>query len=62
MAPAEAEPRERGALFSFQPPQVAVSEAMAIPGAEGTVAAVELGEAQGIMCEAAARKIFLCAA
>ena len=33
---------------------------MAIPDAEASVAVLELGEAQGIMCDAGQRSIHLC--
>ena len=39
---------------------IAVSEAMAIPDAEASVAVLELGEAEGIMCDAGQRSIHLC--
>jgi hypothetical protein len=39
---------------------VAVSEAMGIENAEAQVAELELGEAQGIMCDAGAQSILLC--
>jgi hypothetical protein len=41
---------------------VAVAESMGIAGAEERVAALELGEAQGIMCDALTQTISLCAA
>ena len=39
---------------------VAVAEAMGIPKSEEQVAALELGEAQGIMCDASAQAVSLC--
>uniref|UniRef100_A0A7S2HF34 Phosphoglycerate mutase (2,3-diphosphoglycerate-dependent) n=1 Tax=Haptolina brevifila TaxID=156173 RepID=A0A7S2HF34_9EUKA len=39
---------------------VAVGEALAIPQTEETVAAIELGEAEGIMCDGSAKAIKLC--
>ena len=39
---------------------VAVAEAMSIDGAEAKVACLELGEAQGLMCDAGAQAISLC--
>jgi len=41
---------------------IACGEAMSIQGADATVAAMELGEAQGILCDAAAQRISLCIA
>lgn len=41
---------------------VAIGEAMAIPSAEELVAGMELGETQGIMCDAGAKSITLCSA
>lgn len=41
---------------------IAVSEALAIPDAEASVAVLELGEAQGIMCDARQRSIYVCKA
>lgn len=39
---------------------IAVSEAMAIPDAEASVAVLELGEAQGIMCDSGKKSIHVC--
>ena len=39
---------------------VAVAEAMGIPKSEEEVAGLELGEAQGIMCDASAQTVSLC--
>ena len=41
---------------------IACGEAMAIEGADPTVAGLELGEAQGILCDAAAQRVCLCMA
>ena len=38
---------------------VAVAEAMAIPQADDVVAVLELGEAQGILCDASAKSVTL---